>query len=190
MSKRAKRAYRFWRVDAGGLAALAGVSVALWVLGVGPVLAREAARIERERQVREAAESVSRLNESHRSMTGQLEVTRRKIDESDVKLQPTHHLNALIAELTELAAATGLTVEQVQPGAVIEGTHYRTIPIELSGRGGYVDCARFLSLLHGEYRDTSVHALRLSGEPRRPGERAEFRFTIHWHASPTMADAR
>ena len=186
MNTKIKIAYRFWRVDAVGVAAFVLLSVALWFLGVGPVLAREAERLEIQSSIKETTQSIETMGDSYAELSGQLQLLDSAIESSSVKLKPVSYLNSRVAELTALAALENLVVEAVQPGALQHGERYETIPVEISGRGSYVECTSFLARLFSDYPDTSVHALNMTGKPRQPALQAEFRFTLHWHAAPSV----
>ena len=64
---------------------------------------------------------------------------------------------------------------------------YATVPMELTGTGGFANCVRYLHELHEQLPDTTCTAVRLTGTPENPAA-AHFVFELSWHAaSDTVA---
>jgi hypothetical protein len=104
-----------------------------------------------------------------------------------VPLQPARNVNRRLAELTDLAAGTGLEVSEIVPAPAVAGSRFDTVPIRIRGTGSYPTCVAFLCKLTRAFPDTSVGSFELSGEPAKPHTPAEFRVQLAWYATPSAA---
>ena len=121
------------------------------------------------------------------AQTTRLADLRADLTRQAVPLQPARNVNRRLAELTDLAAGSGLEVSQILPSAPVPGSRFDTVPIHFRARGGYPTCVAFLCKLTRTFPDTSVESFELAGQPAKPGTAAEFRVQLAWYAAPSAA---
>ena len=104
-----------------------------------------------------------------------------------IRLESARNINQRIARLTSLAAGTGLSVNEVLPGATRRGERFDSVPVRMNGTGSYPMCVAFLCKLTSAFPDTSVGSFELAGNPQKPGSPAEFHVDLIWHAAAENA---
>ena len=175
-------------VHAVGSGAALALAAAVYVLGIGPWLAR-AGELEKERAALTAAlEQAERQRASLAASANAIAGARRKLESSRVQLRPLATLNQQIARLTELAAACGLRIGQVTPGQAAVGTRAAAVPITLGGVGGYGQLVGLLERLRDEHPDVIVNGYRLAAVPAAGTENgpreAQFTLDLSWFSAP------
>lgn len=178
-----------WQVDLAAALILAALTGAVYLVGIQPIIERQADLIAQRQQLQQQKRKAEELTATLTTLRNQLVQVRAATKESKIQLQPTGRLNRHMAEVTDLADECELNVHEVQPGEVKEGQRYETVPITLAGDGDYAACARFLHRLHDAFPDTGVRSFRVQSRRRGDGERTRFRFVLHWHAAPSLSDA-
>lgn len=181
--------WRHWPIDLGGLAVIALITAAAYIVTLKPILDAEAERIAREKHIDAQTTKETQLTSTLTVMRNQLLKMREAIDDSAIQLQSVSHLNRRLAAVTELAAEAGLQVNEIQPGGVVHGEQYETVPIQLAGSGDYPRCAEFINLLHQRHPDTGVAAFELRGDPKSPNTPASFTLSLVWYAAPTVTSS-
>jgi len=176
-----------WHIDAAGAALCAVLALALYLIGLGPLLQQQ-----EDLDTRLAELKVQQLKAAKLASTGvaigeQLAGVRESMTEVKVELLPAGQINLRIAEISDLAAEAGLKIDDIQPGKPLRGARYEMVPIELAGKGTYTTCLGFLNRLRKALPDTGVSALELGGDPSKRGELADFRFSLLWYAAPRKA---
>jgi Tfp pilus assembly protein PilO len=178
------------QIDAMALGACLVLTAAAYIFGIQPLLDREQQQKEQEQTL---AAKTAQANQSTAQLTAlrnQLSKVRDAVSHSAIKLQSTAHLNQRLAEVTQMAGACGLQVNEIQPGAIVSGDRYETVPLHLAGFGAYEACAVFMHKLHQAFPDTGLSSFELTGTPNQPTNPAVFRFTLTWYAAPSLtADA-
>ncbi len=176
-----------WRIYAVGAAVCLSLSAGGYLLGIRPALAAhdrsEANRAELDAQRQKAADLALILSATQRALT----TTESQVADLSVRLQPTSTLNDRLARLADAAAAAGLTVQEMQPGAATapgRDAIYLSLPIRMSGTGTYPASAAFLHALHESFPDTSVQTLECANASNgRDASARTFRFDLAWHAA-------
>lgn len=173
---------RFTEIDGIGLLAVVGLSAIFYFAGVGPLLDHQktAAAEQQELQMKQiaAADAAVDLQTANARLADQ----RKLISDNPLKLESIADLNNRLARITSLATAGGLDIANLQPQAPIDGTQCATVPMELTGTGGFADCVRYLHDLHEQLPDTTCTAVKLSGSAETPAP-AHFVFELNWHAA-------
>jgi hypothetical protein len=149
-------------IDALGLSAAAGLALAVAGLGLWPMLDR-LGEIDRARA--ELAQVQAQNDEQAlavRSSAAGLERARARLANESIVLRPAGELNTHVRRLTELAAAQGLKLDQINPGAPQRGPRYTSVPLKLGGTGTYGQVERFLRALRSEHPDTAVIAFQIT----------------------------
>lgn len=177
------RLYPGWRIDAAGLGVCLVISIASYALGVAPLIQR-AAEFQDAIQERQDQEQVKAdLARSHNQLKQKLQQTRKELNESAFQLQPINRLNQYLAQLTNLATKSGLSLHEIKSGKPITLKHYRSIPIRLSGTGTYQDGISFLHRLNREFPDIRVSTLHLGVLPPTGNPQAKINMSLAWYAA-------
>jgi Tfp pilus assembly protein PilO len=172
---------RFTEIDGIGLLVAAGLSALFYFAGIGPLLEHQKAAVaaQQELQMKQIAASDAAVD--LQTANARLADQRKLIADNPLKLQSIADLNNRLARITAMATAGRLDIANLQPHAPIDGTQYATVPMELTGTGGFADCVRYLHDLHQELPDTTCTAVRLSGSADTSA--AHFVFELNWHAA-------
>lgn len=180
-----------WRIDAGALLLALAAAAATYFLGVAPAVrarAQERAKQEalgpqeelRNQSVLALQQAVKRLDAAH-----------QELDASPLRLEPVSQVNHRLVRITELAADTGLGLDQMTPGAQTPSEDAVVVELRLTGRGDFPESLLFLARLHSDFADMAVTGFRLSGNSGAPGARGTFAFDLAWYAaSETLGSDR
>jgi Tfp pilus assembly protein PilO len=177
------------RIDAVGVVVGLLLTGAVFMLGVKPVLDREADRAAQRQAVSDQQREADRVTATLTVMRNNLGKFREAVQASSIQLRNTSYLNQRVGEITALATAAGLQVDEVVPGSVSAAGRYDMVPIELAGSGAFAACAKLLNELHGAFPDVGVSSLEIAGKPAAPMEPATYRIGLTWYAAPRPAAA-
>ena len=184
MNDRRRTAWRWRHVDAVALGVCAGMTLAVYVAGERPLMLKQQQRDAQQAVLIEASKHVAQMQVAARTQRSRLTEMREQLDASRIHLEPTTQLNHRLAQLNELATEAGLTVEQLQPQAMVTSADVQVIPIDMHGSGGYPASMTFLRLVHARFADMGVAGFDLTatGDGR-------FRMSLTWYTAPTADDA-
>jgi len=172
------------RTDLAGVAAIAGLSVAAWLLGIRPVVQMKADQLLSAHELGAAERGAERLTAEADGLRIRAEALDNQFEAERVTLERAGAINRRMASLALLAEAKGLTLGQLTPGTSEPAGPSVKIPITASGSGAYRDIHAFLAALHESARDASVSSLTLSrAEPGR-GDETRFEMDLYWFAEP------
>jgi Tfp pilus assembly protein PilO len=173
-----------WQVYAAGLVAAGVVTVLGYFIGFRPLLAQYAANDAARAELTSKREEVSRRGASLNMMKNRLTSIRADIASGNVQLQGVENLNHRLGLLTELASKSGVKIDEIQPSATLPGNLYLTVPIRMSGKGGFPSCVVFLKAMRQTFPDIGVVTFRINrdGGTAEPG--VIFTLDLAWHASP------
>jgi Tfp pilus assembly protein PilO len=167
-----------------GSAVIVAISLAAFLIVVGPVQRINAQRAAMERELDAQQRRAEELDETRAVLADELGRIEQQLSASEIQLQSARHLNARIAHIIDHAARGEVAIHETRPGTVRDHRRYQTVPILLAGRGSYPDCAAFLHQLHESLPDTGVVEFELTGRPEDPRAPASFRFNLVWYAGP------
>lgn len=173
-------------IDALGIALAALASVAVFFLGIQPVLDhRQHLQAQREALAHER-DQAEELSRTVQQLSTHLQATRRAAQRNPMRLASLRALNERLSQMTDLGADSGMRIERIEPGGRRGGEHYHTVPIKLAGHGEFVANTRFLHRLHESFPDVAIASLSLSGQPERgqSGTSPQFELTLLWYAAP------
>ncbi|MCC6682984.1 MAG: type 4a pilus biogenesis protein PilO [Phycisphaeraceae bacterium] len=156
----------------------------VYAVAVKPMLDEMSAGKQQQRELTEREQKADEMSTTLAKMRDTLLQTECTLDSQALKLEPLSQLNRRVAQFTALADACNLQLDQIEPSAAMAGTHYMTVPIHMTGRGGYVDATNFLKRLRQQWPDLAVASLDLTGNPRNRGDQPRFTFELIWFASP------
>ncbi|MHC4427917.1 MAG: type 4a pilus biogenesis protein PilO [Planctomycetota bacterium] len=167
-----------------GSAIIVAISLAAFLIVVGPAQRIGAQRAAMEQEFDEQQRRAEELDQTQAALADELDRIEQQLAASEMQLQSAKHLNARIAHIIDHAARGEVAIHETRPGTVRDHRRYQTVPILLAGRGSYSDCAAFLHQLHTSLPDTGVVEFELTGRPDDPRAPASFRFNLVWYAGP------
>lgn len=179
-----KKGWRWWPMDVTAIGLCLGLTALVYFTGVHPLLSRQVESAQRRNELKNQRDEASSLQTTLTLLKRELAQVEHTLSQSPLRLQPTSAMNQRLAQITELAARSGLKLNEIQPGKAVPGTHYDTVPLVLSGAGTYRTCASFLSEMHQSFPDMGVTAFSVGGDPTSGKSTAAFRFTLIWYAAP------
>ena len=175
------------QIDGLALAALAGLTAAVYVAGAQPLIG---ARSEAARQEKVVETRRGEADDAARKLAGtatRLANVSRLISENAVTLQTLDRTNARVAELTDLATERRLEINEIKPGEPLPTSRYVRVPIRMTGSGSFLSCALFMHELRTRFGDTGLTAFDLTGDASSSGDAIRFTFDLTWYTAP---DAR
>lgn len=172
-------------VVAAGLAVCALLTLAAYVVVIGPAL-------DSEMHLAQARAALDSMQKEDKRLSGQLEVVRGKLVRveqamagTELKLKPARHVNRRLARIEDLAAASGLELAETRLGETSVSTRYRTVPIQLVGTGSYAAQAGFLHAVCEELSDTALRTMNLTRNEGQSGGETRFNIALAWFVAPT-----
>ena len=172
------------KIDAVGLFAALGLAAGAYLAAIGPALA-ERRDAEAKRQVlgpQEALRDQSAMN--LQLALERCRIAKAELDAIPLRLEPVGQINHRLVKITELAADTGLGLDQFTPGAESPTADATVVPLRLTGRGDFPSALLFLSRLHADFADMAVTGFRLSGNTGGATGPGTFVFDLTWYAAP------
>jgi Tfp pilus assembly protein PilO len=180
-STQSHRLARFTEIDGIGLLAIAALSALFYFAGLQPLLEHQKTVADEQQELQMKQIKAADAAQELQSASARLASQRKLIADNPLKLQSIGDLNSRLARITTLATTGGLDITDLHPSAPVEGTQYATVPMELTGTGGFADCVRYLHDLHEQLPDTTCTAVLLSGSAQNSA--AHFVFQLDWHAA-------
>ena len=178
-----------WRIDAAAAAICIVAAMVVYFGGVRPMLRGYATRLAQQTALNEACGKYERLHVTVQTMTQRLDALQRELAECPLQLQSADRLNERLAAVTDLVSASGLALQQIQPGRTESSGRFTTVAIHVSGNGSYPACVGFVRELRRRMPDMSVNAMQLAGRPSDPLAAATFSFELVWHTRPDAVPA-
>jgi Tfp pilus assembly protein PilO len=178
-----------WHIDAVGAAVALAFTAVLGLGGFWPLVRDHQEHLAQKGQLASQKEQAARLESALASLQARLAAARQSLAENPLQLKAAANINRQLADISALAADTGLRIDDMRPDRSVPGAHYETVPVVVAGGGTYRTCSAFLGRLRRAMPDTAVSSLELAaggGDPAAPGK---FRFDLLWHAAPATAAA-
>jgi hypothetical protein len=180
---------RFSEIDGAGVTAILVVSAIFYFAALRPMLDQREQAAAQQRQLAMQAQKASDAATALHTAQDRLELVQKQIAENPQKLEPLRALNNRLAGITAAATARQLDIADIRPGSALNGAHYTTVPIAISGSGSFANCVRYLHDLHEKFGDTAVTGVRLTGGAQDQASTTAapltFRFELRWYAAAT-----
>ncbi|OPX21901.1 MAG: hypothetical protein B1H04_05835 [Planctomycetales bacterium 4484_123] len=175
------------RIDLTGVAACVVFTLLTYFLGLKPILADRARAVAARAALEAQQAKAVKLEASVLAVRARLVEVQQALTKTAVHLHPARRVNQRIAQVAELAAKSGLKVNDIRLGPSAATPRYVGIPILLAGTGTFQSCTRFLHQLNRALPDTGVTVLELQGNPKDEFQVAQFHFQLLWYAAPSDA---
>jgi Tfp pilus assembly protein PilO len=189
VSNRSKLKLTVRQIDIAGIVVCLLLTALAYVLVLRPVARDRATLAALRGDIGSTERAKASIETSQLRLESDLAAVRGEVEASPVKLAPATKLNLRLARIERSAQESGLLIDETRSSAVVMGERYDTVPIEVSGRGSYPDCARFLHRLQRDLPDVEVLGFELSASPDEARARPTFRFDLAWYAAPAVATA-
>jgi Tfp pilus assembly protein PilO len=188
------------RTDALALSICAALTAGVYLAAVRPTLGSQARASENYAQYQTRSRQSDELARKASELEASLAVLKKKLDQSPVRLRSIADVNGVLDEIAKLAAARGVTIDQISSGEALQGTVLAMAPIRLSAAGSFSDVLGFLADL--ERTHPEVATLRFSidadreGDPATPqnsgagGSRTRLVMSLEWYAEPAGAGVK
>ena len=134
----------FKSIDGMGVAMIGAVVGLLYVAGVRPLQATYADAVKLKAELWIASNELSERQTSESKATTTAQKLSDRLEQLAIELSNIDQMNTRLAELTQLAEQSGLTIEAVRPGEQVSKERYRAVLITLIGRTGYEQAGTFL----------------------------------------------
>ncbi|MFQ6035112.1 MAG: hypothetical protein ACE5NM_04590 [Sedimentisphaerales bacterium] len=198
----------FSQVDMVGAVVCVAASLGAYFGVFGPLMAQRSFLASQRQELARASEKACELKASMSILKNRLAVARKELAASEFKLEEAWRINQHVAEITTFLSDCGLKVDQVQIGPApialgeranlnkrqrtdkgsirvgLVGSRCDLIPISISGKGGYKQCAAFLHQLCRTFPDISVAAFELQSNPAKPGQGTPAAKNGGWEPQP------
>jgi Tfp pilus assembly protein PilO len=178
-----------WKVDAGGIGALAALTALAYFLGAAPLLSRHEAVRQQQAELAAAGESRHDATLTLDTVQRELAQVEQQLAGSPLHLESPQALNQRLALLTELATESGARLDDVQPSRASDGLYYGSLPIHVSGSGAYPTFAALLRRVRERCPDMGISTFDVFGTAQDAEGRSKFNFELVWYVAPAKAEA-
>lgn len=179
-----RNALRLTRIDAAGFGAAALMTAGLYFAVVEPARRSQAAMSEQQELLDSVQGSLIEIEADRRALEETVARLDGQLSRYTISLQPVSRINARLGEITALAGEHGLKLSESRAGQTGVTGSIATVPVHISGAGGYVSFAGFLAELDRDFPDVAVTGFEVTGAPAQgPGGASAFSADLLWHAS-------
>jgi Tfp pilus assembly protein PilO len=194
-------------IDAAGVGVCALISLLGYAAIVGPVLQQRSLAAEQQQKIHLQQQKAEEMRNALTLVQRQMTTVQEELAAGTIQLDSAAQINRRMAALTEFFAECGLHIDDVQTERTYSGLQCDLVPITIVGRGGYVQCVRFLHRLCSVFPDMSVTQIEIRGTGHPgPGSTPsmgdvspagvrtawagsstaqQFRFGLFWYTAPT-----
>jgi len=170
------------QIDMLAVAVMVVASAGLFMPRINPLLRGDDFAHQQQAQLAVALRNEKDLGAFLVDQRARLAEIRAGLQKEKIQLESARNINRRIASLTRLAAGTGLSVNEILPGATVSGERFDSVPVRMNASGSYPTCVAFLGKLTEAFPDTSVGSFELAGDSQKPGTPAVFQVNLVWHA--------
>ena len=172
-------------IDAAGVVVCLVAATLMYLLVIDPLIRRNAQYAAQQQHLKQQRTESAKLTVSLADLRAQIEKVHRQLQAIPLRLEPASTINKRLAQLTILAHECDLKINRIEPGRMIRGSRYGTVPIVLMGVGTYQSCARFAHELHERFGDTGIESFKVDGSPGSGSPEARCSFRLAWHTAPS-----
>jgi Tfp pilus assembly protein PilO len=176
--------WRWWRLDAIGAGILIALSLVIYVCGFYPLMSSHKDYEEKQAALKAQREHSARLESTLQALQKRLAVVSQSLASCSLNLKPAANLNNQLSQISALASASGLAIDDVRTDQAVAESHSDAYPVTLAGKGTYRACTVFLNRLRKAFPDTTVLSLELTGNAGDADGNGKFNFRLRWHAAP------
>jgi Tfp pilus assembly protein PilO len=176
--------WKWWRVDAVGAGILFALSLVIYVCGFYPLMSSHKEYEDKRTALASQREHSARLESTLLALQKRLAIVSQSLTSSSLSLKPAANLNNQLTQISALATASGLAIDDVRTEQAVAETHSDAFPVMLAGKGTYRAGTVFLNRLRKTFPDTTLVSLELTGNAGDTVGNGKFNFRLRWHAAP------
>ncbi|MFP4353732.1 MAG: type 4a pilus biogenesis protein PilO [Phycisphaerae bacterium] len=175
----------FWKhrqIELAAVGLVLAMTAALALLGIEPLLD------DYETQQRQAQQLNARKAEDHkllatrRKLRQSMDQLQQDLVDSPLQLRSDAEINVRVSQLNRLAEQVGASIEEIRLASPALHPRYRTMPINLLGRGSWQSFLNLLARIGETFPDTAVTKLELLGDGGQSGQAPRFEVQLIWYA--------
>ena len=163
-----------------GTAVCGALTVAVYLGGIGPLMGGRERLASHQAKLDLLQERDRQLSAKLTSLEETVSSARQGLAETPLKLQSALHANRRLARLGDIAAASGVKLDETEVGAPLAQLEYQMIPIRLTGRADYQTCAMFLHELGRRFSDMALSSMDLTPQQEDSRGKVTFRMRVIW----------
>jgi hypothetical protein len=175
-----------WIIDGAGVGICLVASIAVYALGIAPLLEQRGFVISQRHHLRAQRRKCAEAEGSVKDLERQLAGAQARLAAGQIRLEPPSRTNERVAALAALLGDRGLEIDDVQIKEVLPSSRCTVVPISIAGRGGYQKTVALLHELIRTFADTSLAKLELVGNPAASGQPAKFKLDMLWYTAPEL----
>jgi Tfp pilus assembly protein PilO len=166
------------------LAGFVGATALLYFVGIEPMRAEYDTYEHRLAQVQQQRAESAELQARKRELTESLAEVEQRLEDCPLRLKSFGQINFRVARINQMACDGGLLIEEIELGVARNSDRYRTVPIRVSGRGGFAQLVEVLRALRGRFADTAIVSIEIRGDGGRTQLKPTFEMQLVWYAAP------
>jgi len=175
--------HKGWHVDALGAAVCIVLTAGVYLAGVEPLIRRHDEYADQLKTLEAEQARAAHLERTLKAVQAHLAKVQREAAEGTLRLRPLATAPLHVAEISQLAADSGLVIDDIQTATPVPGEYAVAVPVRLSGTGTYTACTLFLSRLRRALPETCVLSFTLADRGQQPASPAAFEMDLRWHAA-------
>jgi Tfp pilus assembly protein PilO len=171
-------------VHAGGALVVLVLSSVLILSVIQPMWRQRADRSKVAGELTQQVSARDGLERERRALSTRLANVNESAERATIQLMGSGELNQQLASITDLAAASGVQVEALEPMNAVANAKFRLLPIRLSGRASYLATTRFFESLRQQLPDTSIRAFQMRSDNSGSSPVAIISMELLWCTKP------
>lgn len=160
-----------------GLAATVVVATFLQFAVFRPLSAAREETLHETAVVEATLTRASDIRSENRTLRNELATAERRVADALRRVPAIPHEADFLAQVTELAHASGLDILDYRPGAIQNFEKHNSMAVQLSSQGNYPGLCKFLHSVDQLPRLCRVDHLEIIA-PQQPGSRASMNMTL------------
>jgi Tfp pilus assembly protein PilO len=171
---------RLRMINMVGTACVLAVMAGAGAFGVVPMWSKGAKAIAHSAQLTAQLTDLEAVKIRSARVQDELKSRETRLKDAEAKLPSVGSVNQFVPELAKVAEAAGLQVDSVAPGKELKDVgDYKLMSVQVSGRGDWDTCYKFLTGLRGAERKlTRLDSLTLEVDREKSTDRPVCRLSV------------
>ena len=183
MTKSSSIREKTWPIHAAGMGFCVVLTLVGHYFGIHPLFEAHARGVEQRQELADRRDAVEQFTTILEGLKQRRDEIRGHWAQLPAELEPLNRLNVRLAQFTQLAADSGLTISKIVPGPAVATQSSQNVPIQLTGTGTYQSCALMLQNFYRDCHDARLAGWELASDPVEDTEQVGFVLDIIWHAT-------
>ena len=156
-----------WSLHGLGILLACSIGLTAQLVGYRPVDAQAAACSEQTEQLQVVLRDEQRLRAEHARLSRDLASAREQAAELSKRIPDQPQEADFLAQLTQLADAFGLKIQDYRPGVITPRSSYAAMRVDLICEGDYEGICRFLDGISELPRHSTMVRLEINAAPKK-----------------------